>query len=99
MGEPTEQMMLVLAGMTWIVAGGALVQNIYLCWIVRNWYDKAQEKSGEMKQLAQNMGEQARQPGVQESGQWPTGGYPQGGGLQGGGGPVPADKRPDAEGG
>lgn len=67
--------------------------------IVRNWYEKAQEKSGEMKQLAQNMGEQARQPGVQESGQWPTGGYPQGGGLQGGGGPVPADKRPDVDGG
>lgn len=66
--------------------------------IVRNWYDKAQEKSGEMKQLAQNMGEQARQGGAaQEPGQWPTGGYPQGGGMKGG--PVPADKRHEAEGG
>jgi len=65
--------------------------------ILRKWYAKAQEKSGEIKQLAENMGEQARdmrrEAGEAGSGQWPTGGYPQGGG------PVPADKRHDAEGG
>jgi hypothetical protein len=67
--------------------------------ITRKWYSKAQENSGKMKQVAQNMGEQAQQrnPGSAEAGQWPTGGYPQGGGMPGG--PVPADKRHDSEGG
>ena len=66
--------------------------------ILRKWYAKAQEKSGEMKQLAENMGDQVRREDpAHGSGQWPTGGYPQGGGMQGG--PVPADKRHDAEGG
>jgi hypothetical protein len=62
--------------------------------IVRKWYAKAQDNSAQVRQLAENMGEQARGDGTaQGSGQWPTGGYPQGGG------PVPADKRHDAEGG
>lgn len=66
--------------------------------ILRKWYAKAQEKSGEMKQLAENMGDQARrEEPARGPGQWPTGGYPQGGGSQGG--PVPADRRHDAEGG
>ena len=67
--------------------------------IVRNAYNKAQERSSEMKQLAENMGDQARQQAeaARGPGQWPTGGYPQGGGMQGG--PVPADKRHDSEGG
>jgi hypothetical protein len=65
--------------------------------IVRKWYAKAQEHSGDMRQLAENMGDQARRQ-AQQGSEWPTGGYPQGGGVQGGG-PVPADKRNDAEGG
>jgi hypothetical protein len=64
--------------------------------IVRKWYAKAQEHSGDMRQLAENMGDQARRQARQGS-EWPTGGYPQGGGAQGGG-TVPADKRHDAEG-
>ena len=63
--------------------------------ILRKWYAKAQEKSGEMKQLAENMGDQAREQA--ERAPWPTGGYPQGGGTQGG--PVPADRKHDVEGG
>lgn len=68
--------------------------------MVRKWYAKAQEKSGQMRELAENSGEQMRrEPGVAEPGQWPTGGYPQGGGMPGGGSPTPADRRHDAEGG
>jgi small-conductance mechanosensitive channel len=68
--------------------------------IVSKMYRKAQDRSGEMKQLAQNMGDQAReQAGAAKAGEWPTGGYPQGGGMQGGGTPVPADRKHDAEGG
>jgi hypothetical protein len=70
--------------------------------ILRKWYAKAQEKSGEMKEMAQNAGDQMRGPGAmqQRPAEWPTNGYPSGGGIQGGGGgPVPADKRHDAEGG
>ena len=63
--------------------------------ILRKWYAKAQEKSGEMKQMAENMGERAHEQA--ERAQWPTGGYPQGGGTQGG--PVPADRKHDVEGG
>jgi len=63
--------------------------------ILRKAYSKAQENSEKMKQLAENVGEQSRQK--TQPGEWPTGGYPQGGGMQGG--PVPADKRHDAEGG
>ncbi|HEX7889461.1 MAG TPA: small-conductance mechanosensitive ion channel [Ramlibacter sp.] len=65
--------------------------------ILSKWYSKAQEKSGEMKQLAENMGDRMHGNEQAKPGQWPTGGYPQGGGSQGG--PVPADKRHDAEGG
>jgi hypothetical protein len=61
--------------------------------IVHKWYVKAQEKSGEMKQMAENMGDQAK---PQQPAEWPTGGYPQGGGMSG---PVPADRKHDAEGG
>ncbi len=72
--------------------------------IVRRMYGKAQEKSGQMRDMAGNMGDQARMQADEarreaEAARWPTGGYPQGGGVQGGGGPVPADKRHDAEGG
>jgi hypothetical protein len=64
--------------------------------IVRKWYAKAQDQSGPLREAAGNADAQAqmrREPGVAEPGHWPTGGYPQGGG------PVPADKRHDAEGG
>jgi hypothetical protein len=61
--------------------------------IVHKWYAKAQERSGELKQLAENIGDQAK---AQRPAEWPTGGYPQGGGMSG---PVPADKKHDAEGG
>jgi hypothetical protein len=64
--------------------------------IVRKWYAKAQDPSGQLREAAENADAQAqmrREPGVAEPGHWPTGGYPQGGG------PVPADKRHDAEGG
>lgn len=64
--------------------------------IVRKWYAKAQDQSGQLREAAGNADAQAqmrREPGVAEPGHWPTGGYPQGGG------PVPADKRHDAEGG
>jgi len=64
--------------------------------ILRKWYGRAQEHSGEMHRLAENMGDRM-QPGGGNRGEWPTGGYPQGGGMQGG--PVPADRRHDAEGG
>ena len=69
--------------------------------ILRKWYAKAQENSGQMKQVAENMGDRMRREDPElGSGHWPTGGYPQGGGSQGGGGtPVPADRRHDAEGG
>ncbi|WP_157008126.1 hypothetical protein [Xenophilus azovorans] len=60
--------------------------------ILNKWYAKGQEKSGQMKQLAENMGEQARE-------RTEPGGYPQGGGMPGGNTPMPADKRHEAEGG
>jgi hypothetical protein len=65
--------------------------------ILNKWYAKGKEKSGEMRQMAENMGDQARER--TEPGQWPTGGYPQGGGMPGGSTPMPADKRHDSEGG
>jgi hypothetical protein len=61
--------------------------------IVHKWYAKAQERSGDIKKLAENMGDQAK---AQQPAEWPTGGYPQGGGMSG---PVPADKKHDLEGG
>jgi hypothetical protein len=61
--------------------------------IVHKWYAKAQDKSAEMKQMASNMGDQAK---AQQPAEWPTAGYPQGGGMSG---PVPADKKHDVEGG
>jgi hypothetical protein len=65
--------------------------------ILGKWYGKAKETAGEMRMVAEN-GEQLKRP--EPPPQWPTQGYPQGGGVQGGGaGPVPADKRPDVEGG
>jgi hypothetical protein len=65
--------------------------------ILNKWYAQGQERSGQMKQMAENMGEQARER--TEPGEWPTGGDPQGGGMPGGGTPMPADKRHDSEGG
>jgi hypothetical protein len=65
--------------------------------ILNKWYAQGQERSGQMKQMAENMGDQARER--TEPGEWPTGGYPQGGGMPGGGTPMPADKRHDSEGG
>lgn len=68
--------------------------------ILRKWYARAQEKSGQVKEMAENMGDQVRREDPAHGpGQWPTGGYPQGGGMPGGGGPVPADRRHDSEGG
>jgi hypothetical protein len=63
--------------------------------IVRRMYSKAQEKSGQVKQMAGNVGDEARRRAEleKEAARWPTGGYPQGGG------PVPADKKHDLEGG
>lgn len=65
--------------------------------ILRKWYARAQEHSGQMRELSGNIGDEARRQ--TEPGQWPSAGYPQGGGTQGGGGPVPADKRHESEGG
>lgn len=59
--------------------------------ILRKWYGKAQENQGKIVEVAENMGDRAK-AGTQPA-QWPTGGYPQGGG------PVPAAKRHDLEGG
>jgi len=58
--------------------------------ILRNWYAKAQEKSGQIKEAAANASD--RMEG-EPAAPWPTGGYPQGGT------PVPADRRHDLEGG
>lgn len=67
--------------------------------ILRKWYAKAQERSGEMRELAENVGDRMqRENPAHGPGQWPTGGYPQGG-TQGGSTPVPADRRPEAESG
>lgn len=63
--------------------------------ILRKWYAKAQENSSAMRQLAENVGEDLRREEPRAAG-YPQG--PQGGGTQGGG-PVPADKRHEAEGG
>jgi hypothetical protein len=65
--------------------------------ILRKWYAKAQENKGKIVQVGENMGDQAREKMEAERAQWPTGGYPQGGGMPGG--PVPAEKRHDVEGG
>ncbi|MGP1616040.1 MAG: hypothetical protein ACTS5Y_13415, partial [Pollutimonas bauzanensis] len=61
--------------------------------IVEKLYGKAQARSDQLKEAAHNAGERApRKPAAD----WPTDGYPQGGGA---GGPVPADRRRDIEGG
>ncbi|HEX2545399.1 MAG TPA: small-conductance mechanosensitive ion channel [Ramlibacter sp.] len=72
--------------------------------ILRKWYGKAQENSGKMKEVAQNMGDSmsgsSGSPIIRpDSAQWPTGGYPQGGGTPGGSGPVPADRKHDVDAG
>jgi hypothetical protein len=61
--------------------------------ILRKWYGQAQEHSGELRAAAENAGERMA---ADEKPHWPTT-YPQGGGMSGG--PVPADKRHDLEGG
>lgn len=63
--------------------------------ILRKWYAKAQERSQDIKRIADHAEDRMR--GEASAGQWPTDGYPQGGGSPGGG--VPADRRHDAEGG
>ena len=68
--------------------------------ILRKAYNKAQEKQGQIKQMAENVGDKAKDSlPTTQAGQWPTGGYPQGGGMQGGGSPIPADRKHDLEGG
>lgn len=68
--------------------------------IVNKWYAKAQERQQEMRRLAESMDDDLRREDPAHGpGQWPTSGYPQGGGTPGGSTPVPADRRPDAEGG
>jgi hypothetical protein len=65
--------------------------------IVRRTYARAQEKSGQMRGLAENVGD--RMGGTeQQPTPWPTNGYPQGG-SQGGSTPMPAERRHDMEGG
>lgn len=61
--------------------------------IVQKMYGKTQARAGQMKEAAQHIGERAR---GEPPGEWPTGGYPQGGGS---GGPLPAGKRHEVEGG
>jgi hypothetical protein len=65
--------------------------------IVRHWYAKAQQKSGDIVQVAGNVSERASSA-AQQAAPWPTGGYPQQGGGSTGGA-VPAEKRHDSEGG
>lgn len=78
--------------------------------ILRKWYQKAQDRAPHMRELAENVDQMrggsapptgmAREPGAAQPGEWPTGGFPQGGGSPGGGGgPVPAGRRHDLEGG
>lgn len=57
--------------------------------IVRNWYAKAQEKSGQLRLAAEAA---QRQASEKETPPFPTGGYP-------GPGAMPADKRHEIEGG
>jgi hypothetical protein len=59
--------------------------------ILRKMYARAQERSGQMREMAQNAGEMASR----QAGSWPTGGYP-GPGM---GNPSPAERRHEAEGG
>jgi hypothetical protein len=67
--------------------------------ILRKWYAKAQDHSGEIKQVARNVGERVEDP-AHGPGHWPTEGYPpQGGGTPGGSTPMPASRRHDVEGG
>jgi hypothetical protein len=65
--------------------------------ILRKWYARAQENSGQMKDLAGNLADTRREDPAHDPGHWPTDGYPQGGGMPGGA--VPADRRHDLEGG
>jgi hypothetical protein len=65
--------------------------------IVRHWYSKAQQKSGDIAQVASNLADRAGSTPSQAA-PWPTGGYPQQGGGSTGGA-VPAEKRNDLEGG
>jgi hypothetical protein len=70
--------------------------------ILRKWYAKAQDKSGQIKELAENIGDEAHrraEVAKAEASRWPNGGYPQGGGMQARGGPIPAETRQVAEGG
>jgi len=65
--------------------------------ILRKWYAKAQENSGQLRELAENVADPRTEDPAHGPGQWPSDGYPQGGGMPGG--PVPAERRHDLEGG
>lgn len=66
--------------------------------ILGKWYAKAQQNSSEMRALAGNIADEVRREDPAHGpGRWPTDGYPQGGGPQGG--PTPADRRHEVEGG
>jgi hypothetical protein len=65
--------------------------------ILRKWYAKAQENSGQLRELAENVADPRTENPAHGPGQWPSEGYPQGGGTPGG--PMPADRRHDLEGG
>jgi hypothetical protein len=65
--------------------------------IVRHWYAKAQQKHGDIVQVAGNVSERASSA-AQQAAPWPTGGYPQPSGGSTGGA-VPAERRHDAEAG
>jgi len=61
--------------------------------ILRKWYGKAQQHSGQLKQAAENLGDVA----PRQAGSWPTGGYP--GPGTGNPNPSPADRKRGVEGG
>jgi len=65
--------------------------------IWRKWYAKAQENSGQLRELAENVADPRTEDPAHGPGRWPSDGYPQGGGTPGGS--IPADRRHDLEGG
>lgn len=68
--------------------------------ILRKWYIKAQERSGQMKEMAEEVADRTASGNSEHGpGRWPMGGYPGTGGASGSSTPVPADRRHEAEGG
>ncbi len=96
-----------LVNILFIAVVGALALGIGLAFglggretaaeILHKWYGKAQARSGRVIEAAEHAAE--RSEAGRGPGPWPTGGYPQGGGTPGGSTPMPADRRPDVEGG